>query len=64
MLTVQGEMSNIYRGPSIDASFQVSVRLGKRFQRRRFFKKSINQKEELPVAAMFVNESGRNEHSL
>jgi hypothetical protein len=57
-------MSNIYRGPSIDASFQVSVRLGKRFQRRRFFKKSINQKEELPVAAMFVNESGRNEHSL
>jgi hypothetical protein len=28
------------------------------------FKKSTNQKQELPVAAMFVNESGRNEQSL
>ena len=27
-------------------------------------KKSANQKQESPVAAMFVNESGRNEHSL
>jgi hypothetical protein len=27
-------------------------------------KKSANQKQELPVAAMFVNESGQNEHSL
>jgi hypothetical protein len=25
-------------------------------------KKSANQKQELPVVAMFVNESGRNEH--
>ena len=31
-------MSNLYRGPSIDASYQVSVRLAKRFQRRRFFR--------------------------
>ena len=31
-------MSNLYRGPSIDASYQVSVHLAKRFQRRRFFK--------------------------
>jgi hypothetical protein len=38
LLTVQGEMSNIYRGPSIDASFQVSVRFAKQFQRRRFFR--------------------------
>jgi hypothetical protein len=29
-------MSNPYREPSIDASFQVSVHLAKRFQRRRF----------------------------
>ena len=29
------EMSNLYRGPSIDASYQVSVHLAKRFQRRR-----------------------------
>ena len=28
-------MSNLYRGPSIDASFQVSVHLAKWFQRRR-----------------------------
>jgi hypothetical protein len=28
------------------------------------FKKSVNQKQESPVAAMFVNESGRNEQSL
>jgi len=27
-------------------------------------KKSANQKQQLPVAAMFVNESGRNEQSL
>jgi hypothetical protein len=29
------EMSNLYRGPSKDASYQVSVYLAKRFQRRR-----------------------------
>jgi hypothetical protein len=28
------------------------------------FKKSVNQKQELPVVAMFVNGSGRNEQSL
>ena len=31
-------MSNLYRGPSIDASYQVSVHLVKRFRRRRFKK--------------------------
>ncbi len=49
MLTDWDEMSILYRGPSIDASFQVSVHLAKRFQRRRFFFKSANQKQELPV---------------
>jgi hypothetical protein len=29
-------MSNTYRGPSIDASYQVSVHLAKEFQKRRF----------------------------
>jgi hypothetical protein len=53
-------MSILYRGPSIDASYQVSVHLAaKRFQRRRFFK-IANQKQELPMAAMFVNGSGQN----
>jgi hypothetical protein len=28
-------MSNLYRGPSIDASYQVSVHLAEMFQRRR-----------------------------
>ena len=52
-------MSNLYRGPSIDALYQVSVHLAKRFQR-----KSANQKQELPVVAMFVNGSERNEQYL
>jgi hypothetical protein len=34
---------NLYRGPSIDASYQISVHLAKRFQRRRF--KKIGQSE-------------------
>ena len=29
------EMGSLYRGPSIDASYQVSVHLAKWFQRRR-----------------------------
>jgi hypothetical protein len=28
------------------------------------FKKSANQKQELPMAAIFINRSGRNEQSL
>ena len=49
----------LYRGPAIDASNQVSVHLAKRFQRRNL-KKIANQKQELPMAAMFVNGSGKN----
>jgi hypothetical protein len=29
------KMSNLYKGPSIDASYQVSVHFAERFQRRR-----------------------------
>jgi hypothetical protein len=36
-------MSNLYRGPSIDASYQALVHFAKQFQRRRFFK--IGQSE-------------------
>jgi hypothetical protein len=32
------EISNLSGGPSIDASYQVSVHLAMRFQRRRFLK--------------------------
>ena len=37
----------------VDASYQVSVHLAKEFQRRRFLQKSTNQKQELPMVAMF-----------
>jgi hypothetical protein len=36
-------MSNLYKGPSIDATYQVSVHLAKRLQKRRIFK--ISQSE-------------------
>jgi hypothetical protein len=43
LLTDPDEMSTFYREPSIDASYQVSIHLAKRFQRRRFLK--IGQSE-------------------
>ena len=58
------EQSSQTRGPSKDASCQVLIHLARRFQRRRFFQKSTNQKQEWPVVAMFINGSGRNEQSL
>ena len=59
----RAEISNLYKGPSIDSSYQVSVYLALLFQRRRFFQKSTNQKQELSVAAMFAKRSGGNQHS-
>jgi hypothetical protein len=53
LLTDRDEMSNLNRGHSIDASYQVSVHLAQRFQRRR----SAKQKQKMPVAAMFGNGS-------
>jgi hypothetical protein len=38
LLMDRDEMSNLYRGPSIDATYQVSVHLAQWFQRRRFKK--------------------------
>jgi hypothetical protein len=32
----RNKMSNVYREPSIDASYQVSIHLAKQFQRKRF----------------------------
>jgi hypothetical protein len=43
LLRDRDEMSNLYRRPSIDVSYKVSVHLAKRFQRRRFLK--IGQSE-------------------
>ena len=59
LLTDQDEMSNLYRGPVIDAFYQDSVHLAIWFQRRSFFRN-----QEFSVAAMFTNGSGQNEHSL
>ena len=38
LLTDRDEMCNLYRGTSANASYQVSVHLAKRFQRRRCFR--------------------------
>ena len=63
LLMDQDEMSNLYIWPSIDASYQDSVHLANRFQRRRVLK--ISQSEtKSPVAAMYENGSGRNEQFL
>ena len=60
--TDRDEISNLYRGPSRDASYQDTVHLAKRLQNIiYFFQKLTIQKQELPMAAMFVNGSGRNE---
>jgi hypothetical protein len=37
------EMNNLYRGPSMDASYQVSIHLDQQFQRRRL--KKMGQSE-------------------
>jgi hypothetical protein len=60
----QDQINFFYRGPSINASYQVSVHLAKQLQRRRFLE--INQSETriVCVAAMFVYGSGRNKQSL
>ena len=43
LLMNRNEMSNLYRRPSKDAPYQVSIHLAKRFQRRRFFKNRPNR---------------------
>jgi hypothetical protein len=48
LLTDRDEMSNLYRGPSIDASYQALIHLARRFQRRRFFRNQpIRNKNDL-----------------
>ena len=60
LLMNRDEISNQYRGPSIDASYQFWVIWQSGF-RGEDFQKSTNQKQELPVVAMFVNGSGQTE---
>ena len=46
-------MSTLYRGPSIDASYQVSIHLDKRFQRRFL---EIDQPETITAYGYSVSE--------
>jgi hypothetical protein len=56
-------MSNLYREPSIDVSYQVLVHLAKRFQRRRFLE--IDQLEtRFACGSHICIGSGQNEQSL
>jgi hypothetical protein len=43
LLTDRDKMSNLYRGPSKDASYQVTVHLTKQFQRRSILKISKSE---------------------
>ena len=55
------EMSNLYRGPPIDASYQVSVHLAKRFQRRRFFRNQpIRNKNCLQWPCLLIDQDEMN----
>jgi hypothetical protein len=57
LLTDRDEMSNRNRWLSIDASYQVSVHLARRFQRRRFFKnRPIRNKNCLWRPCLLMNQ--------
>jgi hypothetical protein len=43
-------MCNLYRGPSTDASYQVSVQLAKQFQRRRLKCEKLTDDERQVMA--------------
>jgi hypothetical protein len=56
MFVIKSEQNKQYLYNTFHRCFrQNSVYLVKQFQRRFFFRKSTNQKQELPMAAMFVN---------
>ena len=64
MLSHLDEMRELCKGLSIYASCKVWFHLAKCFQRRIYFEISANQKQELPLVAMFVVQSRRNEETL
>ena len=58
LLMDQDEMSNLYRGLSIDASYQVSVHLAEGFQRRRLkCEKLTDNRRRMPI-------DGKSSHCL
>jgi hypothetical protein len=63
--TDRAKLSTLYRRPSLNASYQVSVYLASEaVSKEKNLKKLTNQKQLLPVAAIFVNGTGPNVHSL
>jgi hypothetical protein len=64
LLTDRDRMSNIYRGPSIDASYQVSVHLAMWFQRRRFLEIDQSEKKNRLWWPCLLMELEQNEQSL
>ena len=63
LLTDRDKMSHLHRGPSIDSSYQVSVHLAKRFQRRRFFRNQpIRNKNCLWQPCLLMNRDKLGNH--
>jgi hypothetical protein len=58
-LTDRDEMSNRYRGPSIGASYQISVHLDTRFQRRFFRNQPISNKNLPWWPCLLTDQDGR-----
>ena len=58
LLMDRDKMSKVYRGPSIDASYQVSVHLAKGFQRRRL------KCEKLTDDRRWTPSDGKSSHCL
>jgi hypothetical protein len=72
LLTDQNRMSNSHRGPSIDASYHVSVHLAKLFQSRRFCPNlltnmatvSVHLAKQVQRKSCFRNRTKRNKNCL
>ena len=65
LLTDRNKISNLYKGPSKDASYQILIYLAMQaVSEETIFQKSTNKKQELPVVAMIVNGSEVIEQSL
>ena len=60
LLMDRDEISYLYRGPSIDASYQVSVHLAKRFQRRMFRNQPIRNKNCLWWPCLSMDQDNMN----